>query len=125
MPTIEGCPSQLEQVWINHITNARDSLDEKEEKIGKLYKTLTIATKYNNGNETVDILFTDNGMGMSEEVKIKMFDPFYTTKEVGKGTGLGLSVNHGIILNHQGKYLVNSNDGERTTIQITLPLRRT
>ena len=123
LPTIECCPSQLEQVWINHITNSRDSLDEKEGKIGELHKTLTIATQYNQAEQAADILFTDNGAGMTEEVKNKIFDPFYTTKEVGKGTGLGLSVSHGIIANHNGKYAVDSRDGEGTTIRITLPIK--
>lgn len=123
LPNIECSPSQLEQVWINHITNARDSMDEKGEKIDNARKTLIIATTYNESDETVDIVFIDNGMGMTEEIKNKMFDPFYTTKEVGKGTGLGLSVSHGIILNHKGKYAVDSNVGEGTTIKITLPTR--
>lgn len=123
LPTIDCIPSQLEQVWINHITNARDSLDEKSENIGNLHKTVTIATKYNEIDETVDIVFIDNGMGMTEEVKNKMFNPFYTTKDVGKGTGLGLSISHGIISNHKGKYAVDSREGEGTTVTITLPIR--
>ena len=124
LPTIECSPQQLEQVWINHITNSKDSLDEKAKKIDNAHKLLTIATKYNETNKTVDIIFSDNGMGMTEAVKTNMFNPFYTTKEVGKGTGLGLSVSHGIVINHQGKYTVDSKYGEGTVIRITLPIKR-
>ena len=121
--TIECRPSQLEQVWINHITNAKQAMNPKKTKSGGLNKTLSISTKYDNTNETIDILFIDNGMGMSEEVKTKMFDPFYTTKEIGEGTGLGLSVSYGIISNHNGKYFVDSIEGSGTTIRITLPIK--
>ena len=77
-------PSQLEQVWINHITNARDVLDEKSKETSEIQKTLTITTKHNETDKTITLTFSDNGIGMSEEVQRKAFDPFYTTKEVGE-----------------------------------------
>ena len=122
LPVIVGSSSQLEQVWINFITNSRDSLDEKGESTKTIHKTITITTKHNTTDNTIDVSFTDNGMGMTEEVKGKMFDPFFTTKEVGKGTGLGLSVSHGIISSHKGTFEVNSQKGEGVTIKTMFPI---
>ena len=68
--------------------------------------------------------FTDTGSGIPPEVLSKIFEPFYTTKEVGKGTGLGLSISYGIIKEHQGDILVKSEVGEGTTFMIVLPLEK-
>ena len=62
---------------------------------------------------------------MEEEVKQKIFDPFFTSKEVGQGTGLGLSISHGIISDHGGKIAANSELGKGTTFTISLPLQNT
>ena len=70
----------------------------------------------------VFITVSDTGNGMSDEVKKRIFEPFYTTKDVGKGTGMGLSIVHEIVVNrHDGKVEVNSKFGEGTTFCITLP----
>ena len=73
-------------------------------------------------HKTIDVIFDDNGMGMTKEVQDKMFNPFFTTKDVGKGTGLGLSVSHGIISSHKGTYEICSTEGEETAIRIRLPV---
>lgn len=121
LPGIVASFSQLEQVWINLMTNARDALDEKAESVKDFQKTLKITVIENATSNTIDVSFTDNGSGMPDHVKTKIFDPFYTTKEVGKGTGLGLSISHGIIANHQGIFEVDSLDGAGTTIRVKLP----
>ncbi len=64
----------------------------------------------------------DNGCGISKEVQCKIFDPFYTTKDVGKGTGLGLAMAYGAIQNHHGVIEVESSEGEGTAFHIYLPL---
>ena len=129
LPKIVGEPYQLEQVWINLITNARDALDEKGEQIsgGRLQiadykKNINISTTYNPESKLVEISVGDNGIGMSEEVKPKVFEPFFTTKEVGKATGLGLSICYGIIKSHKGQIEVESKEGEGTAVKVTLPL---
>ena len=66
---------------------------------------------------------SDNGVGMSDETKQRMFDPFYTTKEVGQATGLGLSISYGIIQSHKGRIEVESEEGEGTTVSVKLPVR--
>jgi signal transduction histidine kinase len=128
LPQIKGEAHQLEQVWINLMSNARDALDEKELKVnsGELSlaeyrKTLTISVSHQKDLHTVCVTFTDNGMGMSEEQKKKIFEPFFTTKGVGKGTGLGLSISHGIIEKHNAKIEVDSQPGEHTAFIISFP----
>jgi signal transduction histidine kinase len=64
-------------------------------------------------------------MGMTEETKSKMFDPFFTKKDVGDGSGLGMSISHGIIEEHEGKFKVESEVGKGTKISIVLPLNKT
>lgn len=126
LPKIEGEPYQLEQVWINLISNARDAMDERGNTITKgsvkgYRKKLIISTNYNPNSQGVEITFIDNGVGMSEETKEKAFQPFFTTKEVGKATGLGLSISYGIIENHRGKIKLESKDGKGIKVTIILP----
>jgi signal transduction histidine kinase len=69
-----------------------------------------------------DAVGSDNGIGISPEVKEKMFNPFFTTKPAGEGTGLGLSITHDIIVKqHSGSIEVDSQPGEFTEIRMTLP----
>lgn len=98
IPTIFAVPDQLLQVYVNILINALDAIDGEG--------VLEVKT-YNDGMYiSTDI--KDNGCGMTEKVKKKIFNPFYTTKDVGKGTGLGLSVSYGIIKKMHGKILVKS-----------------
>lgn len=129
LPRITGEPYQLEQVWINLITNARDAVDEKEKRISDgilqvtdYKKVITISTTCDQGSKSIELRVGDNGIGMTEEQREKIFDPFYTTKEVGKATGLGLSISYGIIENHKGKIETESKDGEGATIRVILPI---
>ncbi|MFH1292649.1 MAG: response regulator [Pseudomonadota bacterium] len=132
LPEIVGEPFQLEQVWINLISNARDALDEKEKEIseagsqGMNYKKrLSISTLHDPESEmpSVEVCFTDNGIGLKEESIGRIFEPFFTTKEVGKGMGLGLSICHGIIETHKGELFIESETGEgATTARIILPI---
>lgn len=124
LPPIAGEPYQLEQVWINLITNARDAMDDKGDEVADrdYKKSVNITTAYNQESRFVEISIGDNGIGMSEEVRAKVFDPFFTTKEVGKGTGLGLSICYGIIESHKGHIEVESKEGEGTIFKVILPL---
>jgi len=73
------------------------------------------------GSEVV-VSFSDNGTGMPPEVQEKIFEPFYTTKDVGQGTGIGLSIVYGIIQEHQGTITCESKEGQGTAFEIRLPV---
>ncbi len=129
LPDVEGEPYQLEQVWINMMSNSRDAMDEKERRFKKqndnsdqVYsKEFKIITCLKEDNTGINIMFNDNGIGMPIHVREKMFDPFFTTKEVGQATGLGLSISYGIIQNHHGEISVETLEGHGTTMIVTLP----
>lgn len=109
-----GNAIQLEQVFINLLTNARDALAHTTRKI------ITIGcTKQANA---VNIRFCDTGPGIPVGLEQRIFDPFFTTKEVGAGTGLGLSITYGIIKEHQGTILVENCPDEGALFLIQLPL---
>jgi signal transduction histidine kinase len=110
---LTGNSNQIQQVMMNLMLNAQQAMDNKG--------TLTITTHYEPEASRMIILISDTGAGMSEEVKQRIFEPFYTTKGVGKGTGLGLSVSIGIIKDHGGSIDVESQIGKGTTFSITLP----
>ena len=112
IPLLECFPGQLNQVFMNVISNAIDAIDD----IG----VIAISTTKLNG--FIQINIKDSGSGMPENIKAKIFDPFYTTKDVGEGTGLGLSISHGIIEKHKGSIKVHSEAGNGTEFIINLPL---
>jgi C4-dicarboxylate-specific signal transduction histidine kinase len=115
LPPIMAEHNRLEQVFINLVTNAIDTMDEKAEKAApkKVEKRLRIATFLREGQVTATV--ADTGMGMSEEVQGKLFEPFYTTKKTGKGTGLGVSISYGIIKDYDGSIDIESALGQGTT----------
>ncbi|MCP5051273.1 MAG: hypothetical protein GY940_29175, partial [bacterium] len=122
-PRIECYPAELNQVFMNLMVNACQSIAEKQKSRGdEEAGTLTLQTRQE-GDQVV-IRFEDSGTGMSEEVRQKIFDPFFTTKEVGEGTGLGLSISFGIIRKHGGYIDVSSQEGEGTAITLYLPLKK-
>src|SRR5687768_8326856 len=110
-----GNPIQLEQAFINLLTNARDALAEAKEK------TVRIATELVDGDR-IKINFADTGPGIPFGLEQRIFDPFFTTKEVGMGTGLGLSITYGIVKEHGGSIEVTSSPGEGACFEIELPV---
>ncbi|WP_236143674.1 ATP-binding sensor histidine kinase [Nostoc sp. CMAA1605] len=126
LPRIECFPGQLNQVFMNILANAIDALEESnhqrtQEEIKANPNRISIKTAVE--NEFVKIAISDNGIGMSESVKQKIFDHLFTTKSVGKGTGLGLAIARQIIVEkHNGKLSVDSTLGQGTEFIITLPL---
>src|SRR5437667_4650962 len=111
-----GNAIQLEQVFINLLTNARDALADVTQKMITI--TCTVKT------DVVNIHFCDTGPGIPAGLEQRIFDPFFTTKEVGAGTGLGLSITYGIIKEHQGSIAVESRPGEGARFLIQLPLKQ-
>ncbi|MDZ8067191.1 MAG: AAA family ATPase [Nostoc sp. DedQUE08] len=126
LPQIECFPGQLNQVFMNLLANAIDALEESNidrsfDEIKANPNCITITTTVE--NNLVKITIADNGKGIEEEVKQKMFDHLFTTKAVGKGTGLGLAIARQIIVEkHGGAIAVNSQLGEGTEFVIQLPL---
>jgi two-component system NtrC family sensor kinase len=108
---INGNPNQLQQVFVNIILNAIQSMGP-----GGL---LTIKIKTVAGNKA-QVQISDNGPGIPEEVKTRIFDPFFTTKS--EGTGLGLSVSNSIIEDHNGKISLESEQGQGTSFYVDLPI---
>ena len=106
-----GFPGQLNQLFMNLIMNAEQSI--KKEGVIKV-------TTFNN-DEGVTILISDNGCGIPEELGDRIFDPFLTTKEVGEGTGLGLSIGFSIVENHNGIITYSSKLNEGTTFEVYFP----
>ncbi len=117
VPSISGSPSQINQVFLNIITNAAHAMPERSEP-----NCITLRTALEN-DATVRIEIQDNGSGIPAHVLPKIFDPFFTTKPIGQGTGMGLSISYKIIQAHGGKLLVNSEAGIGTVFTILLPLK--
>ena len=113
LPAIETDAEKIKQVFINLLRNARDAIG----KDGRI----TISSHEN--SETVSVIISDTGRGIEAEVLPKIFQPFFTTKEVGKGTGLGLSISHGIVTSLGGAIHVSSRVGKGTSFEIELPKR--
>jgi ABC-type amino acid transport substrate-binding protein/nitrogen-specific signal transduction histidine kinase len=119
-PVIPCHPAQLNQVFMNLIVNACDAITDKQRKQhSKQRGKITIGCRQT--GSMVEISLTDNGSGMSEETKNKLFEPFYTTKGVGEGTGLGMAISFGIIEEHGGTISVQSTEGAGSVITVKLP----
>ncbi|MFN9741069.1 MAG: ATP-binding protein [Acidobacteriota bacterium] len=112
LPLAPGNAPKLQQVFMNLILNARDAMPQGGQ--------LDISTSFS--DESITITFRDTGEGIPVEHLTRIYDPFFTTKQIGKGTGLGLAVSYGIIQDHGGQITVDSRAGEGTLFQISLPL---
>jgi two-component system NtrC family sensor kinase len=113
LPAIQADPAQLQQVFINLLNNAAESMEAGG--------VITLATRPL-GDDSIEIKVSDTGCGIPEENLGKLFTPFFTTKVPGKGTGLGLSIIYGIIKMHRGQISVQSQVGLGTTFTVTLPV---
>ncbi len=115
LPNILCYPGQLNQVWMNLLSNAAQAVQNQDD--GKVSVSTTV-----DGGEVI-VSIRDNGPGIKQEIQSKIFDPFFTTKPVGQGTGLGLSICHSIVERHGGKIELKSEPGEGTTFTVRLPVR--
>jgi len=107
LPLIECYPGKLNQVFMNIFNNAIFAIKENTSRIER--GKLTITT--NSNEKYISISIKDNGIGMTNDIKAKIFEPFYTTKAVGKGTGLGMSIAFSIIKDHNGEIEVLTEPG--------------
>lgn len=129
VPEVACFPGQLNQVFMNILANAIDALEDAN--TGRSFadiqsnpNQITIRTELAPDQQSVVIRLKDNGAGMDEEVKQKIFDHLFTTKGVGKGTGLGLAIAHQIVVEkHNGSLQVNSTPGQGSEFIIILPIK--
>ncbi|MEW6666250.1 MAG: Cache 3/Cache 2 fusion domain-containing protein [Thermodesulfobacteriota bacterium] len=120
LPRVMGDPNQLEQVFLNLISNARDAMDDS--KGPKKELTITSRLTSDNGNPALMVVVRDTGTGIAPENLTKIMEPFFSTKPVGKGTGLGLSLCFGIIEAHRGRIEIRSKEREWTEVRVVLPV---
>jgi PAS domain S-box-containing protein len=121
LPPLPLVPDQVEQVFINILINAVDAIHSRPDEPGRgADGAVTVRSRIEGASVVVEI--QDNGKGIAEDARTKIFEPFYTTKKVGEGTGLGLWVSYGIIKSFQGTIGVDSVEGRGTTFTISLPL---
>jgi signal transduction histidine kinase len=120
LPLVPCNKNQISQVFLNIIINAAQAIKSQNRKDRGLIK---VATSYD--DKYVVCRITDDGPGIKEEIISKIFNPFFTTKDVGAGTGLGLSISYDIIVNkHEGEIFVESEDRQGTTFTIRIPIER-
>jgi PAS domain S-box-containing protein len=133
LPEVECYPGQLNQVFMNLLSNAIDALemqinnlDNTTENLLNLSQNLEIRIQtVVTDNNCVTIRIIDSGPGISENVKKRLFDPFFTTKPIGKGTGLGLAISQSIVVEkHGGRFWCNSELGKGAEFAIEIPLRQ-
>jgi hypothetical protein len=122
LPNINCQPGKLNQVFMNIITNAAQATMETQ--LIRSEREVRVRTRLVNdaGKQFIQVDITDNGVGMSEQKKSQIFNPFFTTKEVGKGTGLGLSIVKGILDDHNATIEITSEIGKGTTFLLSFPL---
>jgi signal transduction histidine kinase len=130
IPQVECYAGQLNQVFMNLITNALDAVEERNkqltsEEVKANPGYVTVRSWHCEERDRVFVEVIDNGMGISEEIRQKIFEPFYTTKPVGKGTGMGLAICYSIVVEKHGGHLnCHSLPGEGSTFLVEIPVRQ-
>ncbi|RLB33258.1 MAG: hypothetical protein DRH11_09395 [Deltaproteobacteria bacterium] len=119
LPELVGSEDQLQQVFMNLVSNAVEAMENTGEK-----RILGIKTRNASEQGKLYVSFRDTGVGIPPEDLSRLFEPFFTTKKKGKGVGLGLSVAYGIVEEHGGSIRVRSRVGEGSTFTVELPLRK-
>jgi PAS domain S-box-containing protein len=120
LPLVSLDANQIEQVFLNIVTNAIQAMPEGGElKVLTAYRPHAV-----DGTDCVAVEFHDTGTGIAEENLPRIFDPFFTTKEVGQGTGLGLSISYGIVESHGGWIEVETEMGQGSTFKVMLPVAK-
>lgn len=121
---IECFAGQLNQVFMNIISNAIDALETGLKENPTAQENPKIVLRTETCADNIVISISDNGAGMPTAVKDRIFDPFFTTKPVGTGTGMGMAISHQLVVEkHRGEIACHSEEGVGTTFTITLPVR--
>jgi len=122
LPKADVIPQEIGRVLLNLFNNAFYAVNQRAKTAGEDYKPeVTVTTALENGQVVIKV--KDNGVGMPEQVKEKIMQPFFTTKPTGEGTGLGLSLTYDMVVKgHGGSIQVNSVEGEGSEFIVTLPI---
>jgi two-component system NtrC family sensor kinase len=126
LPQLHVDADLIKQVLMNILVNAQQAIVEEQGSIlvtSRFHAARRLASCGNEPVPAVEVAITDTGCGIAKENLQRIFDPFFTSKEVGKGTGLGLSVTYGIVRSHGGEIEVESKVGEGTTFRVFLPAK--
>ncbi|MGZ3750861.1 MAG: sensor histidine kinase [Mucilaginibacter sp.] len=122
LPKVDMVPQDIGRVMLNLFTNAFYAVQERQKISGPEYKPTVEVDTLGKG-KTIMIRVKDNGIGIPENIKDKIMQPFFTTKPTGQGTGLGLSMSYDIVVKgHGGKIDINSKEGEYTEFTIIIPI---
>jgi len=126
LPSIECYPGQINQVFMNLLINALDALEQRwQEGDHDFSPTIWISTKLFQSKSRVGVIIRDNGIGVSPQILPRLYDPFFTTKQVGRGMGLGLAISYQVVVEkHKGTLQCNSLPGRGAEFQIELPIFR-
>lgn len=122
IPEIECYAGKLNQVFLNILTNAIYAIDKKFDR-GE-GGVLGIETGIYEDPSYIFISISDNGIGIPKHIREKIFEPFFTTKDVGEGTGLGMSIAYNTIAKHEGKIILESDEGEGTVFKLIIPIKQ-
>ena len=114
VPKIQANSNQIKQVFMNLMSNGIQAIDDRGD--------LIVRSHFDEDRNLLLVEFQDSGVGISDDAIDKIFDPFYTTKDVGQGTGLGLSISYGIIKSRGGTIRVESQQGVGSTFVVEIPL---
>ncbi len=122
LPKVNVVPQDIGRVLLNLINNAFQAVNERSKKGELGYKPeVSVETQLKTNNQIL-ITISDNGPGIPEDIKEKIFQPFFTTKPTGQGTGLGLSLSYDIVKAHGGELNVESTEEQLTTFKLTIPV---
>jgi signal transduction histidine kinase len=122
LPPIEMAPQEMTRVFLNLFSNGFYAAHKRRDQVGspQFRPTLKVTTRHS--GDTVEVHVRDNGVGISPEIRDKLFQPFFTTKPTGEGTGLGLSISYDIVTQqHGGTISVESEPGAFTEFTVRLP----
>ena len=123
IPQTKIVPQDIGRVFLNLITNAFYAMSEKKKELNHTFSPV-LGFRTVQEDNLIRIEITDNGNGIQEQLKDKIFQPFFTTKPTGSGTGLGLSLSYDIITAHGGSIKVNTQLGKGSAFLITIPIKK-
>ncbi|MBU0735297.1 MAG: HAMP domain-containing histidine kinase, partial [Proteobacteria bacterium] len=122
LPIISNDQAQLQQIFLNLISNAIDAISKDKDVIKETGSRGLIEIESGQTDSHIVVTISDNGPGIPKDQQKRVFDPFFTTKEAGKGTGLGLWIIYGIIEKMGGTVSLKSQEGEGTTFTVKIPI---
>ena len=124
IPMTTAIPQDLSRAVLNITNNAFYAVWQRQESEGEAYKP-EVTVKVASHDDSITVSIADNGVGMTEEVKQRLFENFFTTKPIGQGTGLGMGITRDIIENkHGGTLTFDSKEGVGTTFTFTIPIMK-